>query len=157
QGPLDPRPLFVRIAQAMVSSIRGGRLRPGDPLPGTRSLAQSLKVHRNTVLAAYNALAAEGWITTYPARGTFRSPHLPDPKPRQFSPDARGEIATRVGYALRPGPEMYRTVTSHPRGTLVFGGGLPDVRLVPTTELGRAYRRALRAEGRSLLGYSNSQ
>ena len=45
---------------------RRGRLRPGDALPGSRALAQSLGVHRNTVLAACAELTAEGWIFSEP-------------------------------------------------------------------------------------------
>ena len=106
RGHNDPRPLFVQVAQALVDDIRRGRLRPGDPLPGSRSLAQSLKVHRNTVLAAYNELEAEGWVTTVQARGTFVSDELPDPKPRPFAMETKSAIAPRVGYALSSGPEL---------------------------------------------------
>src|SRR3954471_18418362 len=37
---------------------------PGEPLPGSRTLAATLRIHRNTALAAYRELEAEGWIVT---------------------------------------------------------------------------------------------
>jgi GntR family transcriptional regulator/MocR family aminotransferase len=52
---IDPRasvPIFTQIAHAIAGDIRRGRLRPGDVMPGTRTLARTLAVHRNTVIAA---------------------------------------------------------------------------------------------------------
>src|SRR6185437_12103328 len=66
-------PLFQRISRAVIADIRRGRLRRGDRLPGTRALAESLQVNRNTVLAAYAELSAEGWIECSRASGTFVS------------------------------------------------------------------------------------
>ncbi|WP_394829136.1 PLP-dependent aminotransferase family protein [Pendulispora albinea] len=57
-------PLFLQIAQAIVADIRRGRLRPGAVLPGSRSLARTLGVHRNTVLASYRDLQDGGWIVS---------------------------------------------------------------------------------------------
>ena len=86
---LDPgadQPVFVQIAQAVAADIRRGRLRPGDPLPGSRALAEALGVHRNTVLAAFRELTAEGWIASERARGTFVSHTLPEPKTPMWLP-----------------------------------------------------------------------
>ncbi|MBL8765672.1 MAG: winged helix-turn-helix transcriptional regulator, partial [Phycisphaerae bacterium] len=52
-------PLFLRIARAVRDDVRRGRLLPGAALPGSRTLATQLGVHRNTVLAAFRELAAE--------------------------------------------------------------------------------------------------
>ncbi len=63
--PLDPRserPVYLQIAQALMGEILRGRYRPGDPLPGYRTLAAALGVSRNTAMAAYRELAAEGWL-----------------------------------------------------------------------------------------------
>jgi GntR family transcriptional regulator/MocR family aminotransferase len=42
-------PVFLRIARALADDVRAGRLPPGTRLPGSRVLARSLGVHRNTV------------------------------------------------------------------------------------------------------------
>jgi GntR family transcriptional regulator/MocR family aminotransferase len=44
-------------------AIADGRLRPGDCLPASRDLAQSLQVSRTTVTVAYDRLAGEGFLT----------------------------------------------------------------------------------------------
>ena len=146
--------LFLQIARAITRDVQRGRLRPGDELPGSRALASSLGVHRNTVLAAYRELVAEGWVTTDPARGTFVSSALPDVAPRAFGPEAAAErTAGHVGYNLPPDAAVLALPPA--RGVLSLNGGIPDVRLVPTAAIARAYRRALRRGGKALLGYAD--
>jgi GntR family transcriptional regulator/MocR family aminotransferase len=156
--PLDPAsdaPIFLQIAHGLAEGVLRGRLRPGAALPGSRALAASLGVHRNTVLAAYRELESQGWIETSPSRGTFVASDLPDRSPRRFAAAAgvRPVIPARVGFDLGPAPDP--APPPPPRGTLVLSGGVPDLRLVPTAPLARAYRRALRAEGRALLDYGD--
>src|SRR5262245_3193619 len=99
-------PLFQQIARAIASDIRRGRLRPGDALPGTRTLARALGVQRLTVAAAFDDLAAEGWIVAQPARGTFVSRDLPDPVPRRFANAAPPlSMAVRTGFDLLAAPD----------------------------------------------------
>lgn len=152
------RPRFVQIAQAVAADIRRGRLRPGDALPSSRALAESLGVHRNTVVAAYAELTAEGWIEATPARGTFVSQALPDPTPRASSGSAslRAAVPTKAAYELPPAIEPFRFTPKDPPGTLALLGGVPDAGLAPAGLIARAYRRALRADARGLLGYCDA-
>jgi GntR family transcriptional regulator/MocR family aminotransferase len=157
---LDARsrdPIFLQIARAVAEDVRRGRLKPGARLPGTRDLARTLHVHRNTVVAAYDELAAEGWIETAEAAGTFVSRSMPEVSPVRFTPDAPPPgIPPRAGFALGndrmpsmhtlPGPRVLR-----------MSGGIPDVRLVPTTALGRAYRRAVTRHATDVLSYAEPQ
>ncbi len=148
-------PLFQQIARAIATDIRRGRLRPGDRLPGTRTLARALGVQRLTVASAFDDLVAEGWLVSRPARGTFVSTDLPDPKPRRFAAlrtPADG-IAARVGYDLLPAPEP-ELPYEVPRGGLLFAPSRPDVRLMPGDLIGRAYRRAIARRGGALLSYA---
>ena len=55
-------PAFLAIARTIAEDVRSGRLAPGSRLPGTRELAATLGVHRNTVIAAYRELSAEGFL-----------------------------------------------------------------------------------------------
>jgi GntR family transcriptional regulator / MocR family aminotransferase len=155
---LDPAadlPVFLQIARAVSSDVRRGRLRAGDALPSSRALARSLSVHRNTVLAAYRELAAEGWIETEPARGTVVSSAVG--APARASRAVPATLAAAVGFDLGRAIDPY-PVTVYPAGTLVMTGGVPDLRLVPRTALARAYRRALteaRPRGRTTLDYGD--
>jgi GntR family transcriptional regulator / MocR family aminotransferase len=160
-----PGPTFLRIARAVSADIRRGRLRAGDALPGSRTLAASLGVHRNTVLAAYRELSAEGWIACEEARGTFVSSQIPDVPPRRFSAQAAvaREIAPRVGFdlgpsrlaALAPAAPLPGHALRSVDGPLSLGGGIPDVRLVPSTELARALRRVLKRRALEVLSYGD--
>jgi GntR family transcriptional regulator/MocR family aminotransferase len=155
---LDSRenmPIFVQISSSLARDIARGRLRPGDPLPGTRTLAQTLGVHRSTVVTAYAELAAQGWVATRPGGATFVSAVSPDVKPRRFAPKV-----TTVGIARKTGFEVERPLVATrtnpelPPGGLYLWGGVPDMRLVPVELLARAYRRVAKRHGRKLFGYS---
>jgi GntR family transcriptional regulator/MocR family aminotransferase len=160
---LDPSlPVFLAIARAVVDGIQCGRLAPGDALPGSRSLAETLGVHRNTVLAAVRELGAEGWIETATGKGTYVTRRLPESR---VSPASRSR-KKRPGFDLRgtmPSPlgvehvnELLDGLSSAaPRGVLALVGGLPDLRLLPLDALARAYRRALSNSGVSRLGYGD--
>ncbi len=95
-------PLFLRIARGIADDVRRGRLRTGTALPGSRALADSLGVHRNTVLAAYRELTAEGWVEPRPGGGTFVTGGVPEPKPRALARAPRpSSIARAPGFGLR--------------------------------------------------------
>ena len=125
-SPAEGRvPLFLRIARAISEEVRRGRLRPGDPLPGSRELSRALGVHRNTVIAAFRELVAEGWLTTEAARGTFVSIALPEPAPRRFAKGAepRDEVPSRVGFDVPAVERMGVDAAPAPPGALSLMGG----------------------------------
>ena len=148
------QPLFVQLASALSNDIAARRLTPGQRLPGSRTLAESLGVHRNTVVAAYAELAAQGWIVTREAQATVVAPTLPSSSARALS---RGAIAktlpTEAAYDLPPALAVRHH--SYPSGTLVLARAAPDVRLLPIRELASAYRRVLMRHGPSLLFYGD--
>lgn len=135
-------PLALQISRAIAGDIRRGRLKAGALMPGSRTLATTLGVHRNTVLAAYRELEAEGWIEPG-IRSTRVAEDLPSrPAPR---PDGRSGPA----FHLTTFTPLPRT-PAMPKGALSLGGGFPDGRLVPTDLLARALRRALKAKAAPL-------
>lgn len=136
-------PLFRRISRAVVAEIQRGRLRPGARLPGSRTLARTLRVHRNTVLAAYEELAGEGWTESSQARGTFVSSALPQVRRRPGAATSRAPpIASAAGFDIRPAVD--RCASESGTGTAkMLSGGIPDVRLAPAVPLARAFRRVL--------------
>ena len=156
---LDPsrsEPLFLQLSEALQQDIRSGRLRPGTRLPGSRTLAEALGIHRNTVLAGYGELIAQGWVHTRPAGGTFVSRDLPPSSTRVPSGRIRARQAVAPGFSLG-GPIPTASLPAFPADVLVLAKGAPDVRRMPAAELSRAYRRALARHGRSLLGYGDSR
>ncbi|WP_214467022.1 aminotransferase class I/II-fold pyridoxal phosphate-dependent enzyme [Microbacterium flavescens] len=63
------------IADSLRSLIERGMLRPGDPLPSVRALADELGVNRNTAVAAYRQLTQAGVIVTRGRGGTHVADH----------------------------------------------------------------------------------
>src|SRR5215510_8294758 len=95
--PARPAALFAQIANAITDHIRAGRLASGDVLPGSRALARELSVDRDTVIAAYTDLEAQGFISTIPRAGTVVAA-----LPRSVT--VRRGFARQVGFALDAGP-----------------------------------------------------
>jgi GntR family transcriptional regulator/MocR family aminotransferase len=147
-------PIFVRIAELLRAEIKRGRLRPGDRLPGTRPLAAQLGVGRNTVVAAYDELAAEGWLVTRAAGGSFVSSELPEQQARRYAKQTRD-----TGSLARAGFDFELRTLDRPESTdpkvLALFAGVPDLRQFPSAALARAYRRALRGTGRASLDYTS--
>ncbi len=138
---------FVRVAEAVVADVRRGALRPGDRLPSTRALARRFEVSRNTIVAAYDELATQGWIVARGAAGTFVSGDLPDPAPRRGARAPAG-VASRPGFALPEPPASPPAPLDAMTARYRLSLGVPDPRLFPTAALARAYRRALAAAPR---------
>lgn len=148
-------PLYVQIARAIATDVRRGRLVPGAALPGTRSLALSLGVHRNTVLAAYAELVAEGWASTVAGGGTFVSSALPDPLPSRGPSNPRGGMVREPPFSVSSRRTHANSLPDRTAPLMMLGGS-PDLRLLPTALIARAYRRALaRGRGR-LLAYGDA-
>ena len=63
-------PLFRQLYARLKDAILHGRLAPGTRLPATRELARQLQVSRQTVLAAYEQLTAEGYLRGGVGQGT---------------------------------------------------------------------------------------
>ncbi len=57
-------PLHRRVYLALKAKIRAGGLGPAARVPSTRALARDLGVSRNTVMLAYEQLAAEGYLVS---------------------------------------------------------------------------------------------
>ncbi len=141
-GPTLP----ARLARAVVGDIREGVLHPGDRLPGSRTLATTLGVHRNTVLAAMRELEAEGWTRSVSGSGTAVAASLP-------AHAARHTVA--ANFPVRACAQLPLGPVRPPPTLLDLGGGIPDTLLFPRDELGRAWRRALRRPG--ILDYGDPQ
>jgi GntR family transcriptional regulator/MocR family aminotransferase len=72
-------PLFRQIYAEMRSAILQRALRPGTKLPSTRELARRLGVSRNAVVAAYEQLLVEGYVSGKIGAGTYIAADFPEP------------------------------------------------------------------------------
>lgn len=70
-------PLPVQLAAALREAIDRGDLRPGEMIPASRALAARVGVARGVVVAAYEQLRGEGYLTAAHGSGTRVTPDLP--------------------------------------------------------------------------------
>ncbi|MCG7494995.1 PLP-dependent aminotransferase family protein [Thalassobius sp. Cn5-15] len=92
--------------------IRGGNYAPDEPIPSSRALAEEIGVSRTTVSAAYDQLAAEGYIVVchgmrprvavnFPAASTKKTDSAEKADPATESLSAYGRRLIDIGQ-LRP-------------------------------------------------------
>ena len=65
------KPVYLQVADQIKSAAASGVLRPGEPLPSIRPLAEELRINRNTVAKAYAELESQGIIETLAGKGCF--------------------------------------------------------------------------------------
>ncbi len=65
------KPVYLQLADQVRYAAASGRLRPGEPLPALRPLAEELRINRNTIAKAYAELESQGIIETIPGKGFF--------------------------------------------------------------------------------------
>ncbi|HEX7653166.1 MAG TPA: GntR family transcriptional regulator [Verrucomicrobiae bacterium] len=64
-------PVYLQLVDQVRRAAASGGLRPGEPLPGIRPLAEELRVNRNTVAKAYAELESQGVVENLPGKGCF--------------------------------------------------------------------------------------
>ena len=137
-------PLQQQLHQRLRAAVLDGRLPAGCRLPGSRALADTLSVSRNTVSAVYDQLAAEGFITA-DRRGTIVSA-LPSPRPAR-SLGERPRVAARLA-------SMHSGLILFDEGN-TLRPGVPALTEFPMHAWQRAMNRAVHDLDASALGYGD--
>ena len=146
-------PLRNRVADALIEVLRTGHLRPGDTLPATRALAAELAISRTAVLAAYDELAAAGFVHAVGGSSTVVSPgadlaaragvssHVSLPR---AAPDARPAVPARPRWNLLPGyPDAGLIAIEHWRAAWRAAAANPVSSDLPFDQPHRPLQRAL--------------
>jgi GntR family transcriptional regulator len=68
------KPVYLQLVDQVRAAAASGALQIGEPLPAIRTLAEELRVNRNTVAKAYTELEAQGVIETIAGKGCFLRP-----------------------------------------------------------------------------------
>ncbi len=64
-------PVYLQVVEQIKAAAASGAIRPGEPLPSIRPLAEQLRINRNTVAKAYAELEGQGVIEILAGRGCF--------------------------------------------------------------------------------------
>lgn len=99
----DADPLPLQLAGQLRILIGTAVLAPGDALASTRSLAHHLGVSRGTVVAAYDQLLAEGYLSASTGGVTVVNPLLRRVHPHRTAPPVTVPALSPPRFDLRPG------------------------------------------------------
>ena len=72
-NPTNDVPIYRQIVNQVRYLVAFGSLEPGRALPSIRTLAVELEISPNTIVKAYEELAAQGIVQRKRGRGTFVS------------------------------------------------------------------------------------
>lgn len=158
-------PLYRQLYDALRGAILEGRLHPGVRLPSSRTLATDLGVGRNTVLAAYEQLTAEGYLEGRVGAGTVVAAVLPDsllqldrqvPHPKKPKPAAHApRQLSKRGQALSA---TRRSTHTYTRGEgQPFQHGLPAIDEFPALLWSRLLARHSRDTRHAVFGHETGQ
>ena len=148
-------PIFRQIYDGLRGAILEGRLRPGQRIPSTRSLATDLGVSRLPVLSAYEQLLHEGYLVGRTGSGTFVTRHIPDHLLRSRA-IGRLKPSTQNPGGVRAHPVLNQpTPTSWSLPAVPFQIGLPALDLFPRAPWAKLVARQIRAETPEQLAYGD--
>jgi len=140
------------------SAIMDGRLKAGARLPSTRNLAAQYSLARGTVVAAFQQLQAEGFVSSEVSAGTFV---LSAPgwetgsaaKPRLFrQAKSKADVSKRAHSLLKT---TFFQPASHSIGK-AFRGYEPAIDLFPVEQWAQTATRVYRKAPRSLYGQGDA-
>jgi GntR family transcriptional regulator len=83
------KPVYLQLVDQVKAAAASGAVKPGEPLPSIRPLAEQLRVNRNTVAKAYAELENQRVIETIVGKGCFLSATA-----SPFKKDARIKLLT---------------------------------------------------------------
>lgn len=144
----------TQIFERLRTGILSGALRPGGRLPPTRAMAAEMGVARQTVVLAYERLAAEGYTSARVGVGTFVASDLPDEAPALRPPPANAAAALS---------ERGRRIAALPDAALVgeatglLAPGVPAAGLFPARAWATSTARVLRGLDPALTRYPDAQ
>ncbi len=70
-------PIYEQLKRQIIQGIAKGYLKPNDPLPSVRQMAEDIGINLHTVNKAYNILKSEGYVTIDRRVGAVISSNLP--------------------------------------------------------------------------------
>ena len=121
-------PLYEQLYRSLAGEMRTGALPAGTRMPGKRRLAAELSVSVNTVDAAYQMLAAEGYLEARERSGFYVQEYLALPERTESAAPPQPEAAPApeqpVRYDLSTrgvDPELFTLVKNQMYGELLAG------------------------------------
>lgn len=138
-------PIYLQLAQQLTNAIQRGYLVAGTKMPGTRSLSMLLKLHRKTIIAAYEELDGQGWLETKPNKGTYVI-YTSSSKYKERPYNALISLAhypSTTGYSFTQS-NILDNPFEYSDSSYQFTDGTPDLRLTEVHHLSGLYTATLK-------------
>lgn len=138
-------PIYLQLAQQLINAIQRGYLVVGAKMPGTRILSEVLKLHRKTIIAAYEELDGQGWLETKPNKGTYVI-YTASSKFNERPYNALVSLAhypTKTGYSFEQS-NILDNPFEYSNCSYQFTDGTPDLRLTEVHHLSSLYTATLK-------------
>jgi len=121
------RQLFLQLRDCILQAI----LKPETRLPSSRLLANDLGISRNTVLSAFDQLAAEGYITSRIGAGSYITDNLPEQALRPEKDIRDTPLKSRNIRLSQQAQALYLAKQKPPYRQGPFSPGLPELDRFP--------------------------
>lgn len=147
--------IYMQVTNQLINAIQRGFLPFGTKLPGTRALSQLLQVHRNTIVAVYEELFAQGWVESLPNKGTFVIGKN-DEKPVSFNDFNQIDLKNypkTTGFTFKTS-NILDNPFERSDCEFVFNDGVPDIRLTQIDQHSRIYSSTLKRRAHKISHYN---
>lgn len=159
--PENPLPAYLQIRDTIVARVDDGTLLPGDTLPPTRVLAESLGVHRSTVIRAYDEIRALGYLESRP--GSYTTVRRRAPLATEPGATLESESPTFINWArasrslpIEPPPfDQPANLEESADRPIDLERLAADPALAPTEELRRCMKHLMSRTGSEVLDYAH--
>lgn len=147
--------IYMQISNQLINAIQRGFLPFGIKLPGTRALSIILQVHRNTIVAAYEELFAQGWVESLPNKGTFVIGKNQE-KPFQIKDFEKNNLEhypKSTGFSFKTS-NILDNPFEYSNCEYIFNDGVPDIRLTQIDHHSRIYSSILKRKAHKIGQYN---
>ena len=92
--------LYLQLSNQIIQLIKNQTLAPNTKLPGSRTMAEQLNVHRKTIVACYEELMLQGWVESIPKKGTFVYHNLPVLQQQKLESTVVSNLKSSTGFSF---------------------------------------------------------
>jgi GntR family transcriptional regulator/MocR family aminotransferase len=135
------QPLYLQLSNQIIQLIKDQTLPPNTRLPGSRTLAEQLNVHRKTIVACYDELMMQGWVESIPKKGTFIRRNLPVLQQQKIDDSEFYDLKKNTGFTFYKSSVLHEKALKKQKDVMYINDGISDERLTPIDEIARTYRR----------------
>lgn len=141
---MTDEPLYRQLIRHIRERIVNGVWQPGERLPASRDLADTLGISRISVVNAYAELREMGLIIGQAGKGTF----VAGASGGSDDPGALPSVAANP---------LAHVLQRHPPNVIAFSGGAPAEEFLPVALIRQAYNAVLERDGAAAVAYEDTE